>query len=323
MNVTQGLSDIAYFTTFASVPTAPKVETVSKNSSSITLKWYPQVPDRELITYYIVDIFIQPDEHELLDNRNYCLHPREEELVQNRKVKHKELEWSSQCNETKYLADLSRISFNQTEKEKLLHEKKVKCLLLRERNVYETMMKSYLENQANNQCAPNDEPCEEEYNSWRFKRELDSMFKRPDYETFDEHISAISESSILRKRSILESVYLIGSKTFSSDQQTGIISGLQPFTLYTMHFFSCNNITNCSSYYMHNERSGIEPSADDVTFDITTDKIELNTIHVDFREPKVPNGLTVAFVIEHHDLPKHIVTEKCITSKDHAQHDFR
>lgn len=62
LNVSQGQSNIIYFTTKADQPTCPLVETLSKTNTSISLNWYPIVEYKEEITMYKVDIFVQPDE---------------------------------------------------------------------------------------------------------------------------------------------------------------------------------------------------------------------------------------------------------------------
>lgn len=78
LNLTsQGQSEIRYFRTQADVPTKPFVQTHSKSHDSLTLVWQP-IFDNELIDYYRMDHFIQPDEHAVLDARDYCQNPRVE-----------------------------------------------------------------------------------------------------------------------------------------------------------------------------------------------------------------------------------------------------
>lgn len=326
LNVTQGLSEIAYFQTPADIPTPPKVQTVSKSSTSLQLKWYPQVPDRELITYYNVDIFIQPDTLDLLDDRNYCEYPREEQTSISGHAKRRPPSKTVSRPCTQYeLDEESNNGFNGTEAEKAasLHKRKMDCLLLNERNTYERRLMGFFDDEANGQCEPDDKPCEEEYNSFRFKRELDQMVTKTDGRSYDQMVSQLFESSLIRKRNVLDTMNHIGNQTFVYPTQNGTIENLKPFTLYTLHFFSCNNETNCSVYHMHNERTDIEPSADSVTFDVHVNEEVGNIVYLDFREPKQPNGLTVAFIVEQHDMNGAKISETCISIKEHIKRDYR
>lgn len=49
--------------------------TLSKSHDSLTLVWH-SIVDNQLIEYYKVDYFVQPDEHDFLDSRDYCVNPR-------------------------------------------------------------------------------------------------------------------------------------------------------------------------------------------------------------------------------------------------------
>lgn len=333
LNVTQGLSEIAYFTTAADIPTAPKVTTVSKTANSITIKWYPQVIERELIEYYYVDIFVQPDSIELLDERNYCEYPREEDIhVETGRVVLPTKHTRNDCalprrSDDDYLDSDDKPGrsrdINDAELAEQRNQRKLDCLLWHERNTYDRMVTRYLEDQSNNECEPDDQLCESEYNSMRFKRELDNMVRLNDAEPYSEKLAKLFEASLLRKRNVIDTLNHIGNMTFSADRQNGTIENLNPYTLYTMHFFSCNTVTNCSAYYMHNERTKADPEADNVLFKSKVDEDVFNTVHLEFHNPKIPNGLTVAFIIEHRDLSTGLLNETCITMKEHLNRQFR
>lgn len=305
MNVTQGLSDVNYFEMPPDIPTAPKVETISKTHNTITVEWYPQVPDPELITYYSVDIFVQPDDHQLLEARNFCEHPRVESASVPKQVKIHHSSANRKCTLWEIATEMSlnRVNITAAERADAIHQRKVDCLLVRERNIYQQLVATYLEDHVNSDCEPDDTACENEYNSFRFKRDLDNLVE------YDGNVSDWSDySSIFSNH--------IGNMTFLKDEKNGTIDNLKPFTLYTMHFFSCNNVTNCSAYYLHNERTAELPEADNITFAVKMDDAG-NSVHLDFNEPENPNGLTVAFVIEHRDFANAKITETCLTRKQH------
>lgn len=318
LNVTQGLSDIGFFKTLPDIPNSPLVRTVSKTPTSFHLKWSAPVPVREWITYYSVDIFIQPDSLELLDGRDYCEFPREDQTVMTGQAKRIPPKESIQCD-----AETSA-GLNATEAERAATSKKrkVDCLLWNERQTYERRLLDWFNDEENGQCEPGDRSCEQEYNSFRFKRDLDAVVTKNDDRSYDHMASHLSESSLIRKRSIFETIHHMGNLTFQHETRNATIPNLKPFTLYTLHFFACNTF-NCSSYYMHNERTDIQPSADDVMMELHMDEEVGNIVYLDFREPKQPNGMTVAFIVEQHDMEKAKMFETCISMKQHMQRNYR
>lgn len=315
LNVTQGLSEIGYFTTTAEKPDTPVVNTVSKTHNSLTLKWYPrETHQRDLIRYYSVDIFMQPD-NELVDERDYCQHPREDHHID---IGRHEPVQLPKCAIPEMLTDndggdvpLPQQNMSTAELAERRHKRKMECLLWRERHTFEYSIVRYLSGHENDPCDPDDERCEGEFDSHRFKRDLDNIMKR-------QAAAGQIESAGTNK---IDTIYHIGTKTFASDERVGVIERLQPYTLYTMQFFSCND--ECSPYYLHNERTGIDPAADNVSFDLERDQKLYHTVHLSFTNPKNPNGLTVAFVIEHHDMHTNNRTETCITIKEHMNHRYK
>lgn len=316
LNVTQGVSEMAYFQMPADIPTAPKVETISKTHNSITLEWYPQVPDPELITYYTVDIFIQPDDHQFLETRNFCEHPRENipeiKTVQVGQVNKSQYPSKTRkCTLWELATELGLTGNNITESERseALHQHRVNCLLMYERNRFELFVSSHLgdHEDEDSDCQVGNKTCDDQ-NSSRFKRELESLVE------YDDNVSRWSDSSAIQKQSIFTNH--IGNMTFMKDEQSGTISDLKPFTLYTIHFFSCNNVTNCSPYYLHSERTAMLPEADNMTFAAKMDDAN-TTVHLEFDEPERPNGLTVAYVIEQHDFTNANIIETCLSRKQH------
>ncbi|KAL1375527.1 hypothetical protein pipiens_004642 [Culex pipiens pipiens] len=73
-----GQSDVKYFVTKIDRPTQPlTVYTVRKTDHSITFSWKILTSEVRLVKRFMVDVFIQPDERTLLDQRNYCVHPHD------------------------------------------------------------------------------------------------------------------------------------------------------------------------------------------------------------------------------------------------------
>lgn len=72
-----GQSDVKYFVTKIDRPTPPlSVYTVRKTDHSITFSWKILKSESvRLVKNLMVDVFIQPDDHALLDQRNYCEFP--------------------------------------------------------------------------------------------------------------------------------------------------------------------------------------------------------------------------------------------------------
>lgn len=320
LNVTQGISEIGYFTTMADRPTASRVQTIAKTSTSLTFKWTPIVTERELIEYYYVDVFVQPD-HDLLNHRNYCKYPREEPI-------------NAGISEPKKIAPCNvpprpdyaygyddmivnengervRPNISKSELYEWKQQRKLDCLLWRERHTFDHMLTSFLDGHAEDECDANDATCDLEFNSMRFKRELDMVVSPPDNRA-DNFVD-----------SVIDTVYHIDTRSFSVYQTNGTVDGLHPYTLYTMHFFSCNSKAKCSSYYFHSQRTDIDPAADNVMFEVIDDDEAANIKHLQFELPENPNGLTVAFVIEHHDLVNNNLTETCITPNEHKSRSHR
>lgn len=296
MNVSQGQSNIKYFTTKPDTPTCPIVETLSKTNQSITLNWYPAIYEREEITSYKVDIFIQP-EHDYLNSRDYCAFPRVDPIHVSVGVE---------------VGDGSGGTFTQT--------------------------------------------CAKDYDDWRVYHP-DSMDPEYEWRVYRKAICSkqssrtgvwqkpLSIGDLFRyKRGIHEYVMInsnqsdtqlqprirtkrqdgkfdlgsnyIGAIMFPDTASNATISGLRPYTLYTFQFFSCNSIS-CSSFFIHSDRTDSSSFADDMKFTIDIDPNDSNRVYLDFSAPETPNGVTVAFQIEKHDLANFNITTTCITRKQH------
>lgn len=297
LKVVQGQSEIKYFTTLAKVPTAPVVETKSKTNTTIFISWYPSVLEKELIEYYQVNLFIQPDLHDVLDSRNYCIYQRE--YVQVSDVVSHSFDKKENCSSTLKDSFESRI------------QNKTYCAKHR------AEMTKYFENKELNGCQQDDKQCNEEHiNNDRFTRGIHDLIRLHG----DANLELETPKELISE--IVESQHFLYSRTFGPTAYNATIDGLLPYTLYTMQFFACNSI-NCSLYFMHNERTDSSVYADNVQLIVSLDPTIANTVHLDFSEPKTPNGLTVAFQIDKNDLGTLSITTTCITRKQHYDNQQR
>lgn len=332
LNVVQGQSNVLYFQTEADIPTAPVVETTSKSDTSISIEWYPAVADREFIEYYKVDVFVQPDDHRVLDSRDYCLYPREDRRtnvgvevassnVKNCSFKPAPPNWESPSD---WAIDQIVECYRERDTNDDRRPELTKLL---------NVKKHYV-------CEWNDENCPFEYveseSDSRFTRDIHDFVKKHDIDERNKYEIGIDTMSLDVNRygiddntddddltpEIRSNPNFLFTKRFNETTSNATIDHLKPFTLYTMHFFSCNRI-DCSSYYMHNERTEPSANADDMDFELSADSAEPHTVHLDFSEPKTPNGLTVAFIVTIHDVTNMNNTKKCVTRRHHYENNKR
>lgn len=309
LNVSQGRSEIKYFKTKYDVPTYPKVETYSKTSNTITLNWFPIATEPEKVDYYKVNYFRQPDEHSVLDVRNYCDEPRADvhvshgvETAPATKTLGCAAEFE-QWRESHYDSD-------DLEHEWRLHRKSICSSANSMKNInHQTEMMKFIGNTKS--CADDSHACwsDENIDSIRFKRQIHYFVNANNKSS--EIITPPSDNNVVEKL------------LFSNAQFNATIGNLLPFTTYIFLFFSCNDI-NCSSYDFHFERTDSAREADVISkVTVSNDPYDLHRIYVDFDEPETPNGLTVAFNIEKFDWTSFNTTIDCITRKQHYDNGKR
>lgn len=326
-SIGQGQSNIEYFTTEPDQPNFPYVETIAKTNVSLTLAWGPTM-DNELIEYYKMDMFIQPDDHEFLDSRNYCLDKRVDVHVnvgveqvtenpaamfescnaefENWKINHPdavdpEFEWrmhrQSVCDER-----ASRLTQEQRQLQIMKYVQNHKI-----RNCGGGTGSSSSSSGSGSKCAEKND-----FDSARFSRQIHSMLSP---------IDNIGDYD-LQSSGLNLGVNHIDSRIFTNRKLNETFPKLRPFTLYIFQFFACNYV-NCSSYFLHYERTDADIYADTISLAVSIDPYYLNRVHLNFSEPPHPNGLTVAFEIEKHNLNNFNVTTVCITRKQHYENGKR
>lgn len=313
--ISQGQSSIKYFTTKPNIPTFPDVETMSKTNVSLTLTWSPII-ENDLIDYYKVDVFIQPDEHAFLDLRDYCLHPRVEMHVSiGVEVNVSPSTIYQSCNAEFENWKINHPDAVDPEYEWRKHRKAV-CSEQSSRVAHDErqlQVMRYVKNHEIHICG-NDRRCYERNNfdSFRFSRQIHNFVKLSD-----------SSSSIDEGNEMLNlGANHLHTVRFSSTTLNGTFFNLLPYTMYIFQFFACNKIS-CSSYFLYFDRTDSSIYADDMTLTILIDPSNSNKVHLDFSEPPSPNGLTVAFMIEKHDLSNFELTTYCVSRKDHYENGRR
>lgn len=331
-STSQGQSEIKYFKTQADVPTKPFVQTHSKSHDSLTLIWQP-IFDNELIEFYRMDYFIQPDEHAVLDARDYCQNPRVEintAIETNDPRASSDAKLSCKAEYEHWRMRNLDVDDPETAWRKY---RKAECAarpthLAKGESSVQVM--KYIESYPLNLCdLLGDGKCEIQSNfeSARFSRQIhDFVMTRESISSRGIRSGSSSSSSV----SLVDDepnfgANYIGRMEFPNTMQKTTITGLKPYTMYVFQFYSCLRAKNCSGYFLYYDRTDSLATADNIETElsVTADSYDSNRVHLDFAEPKQPNGLTVAFQIEKHDLSNFKVTTTCITRKQHYDNGKR
>lgn len=151
-----------------------------------------------------------------------------------------------------------------------------------------------------------------DFDSYRFSRQIHNLVKK----------NGGSESNDVNDATPNLGRYHMYSLVFAANTSNSTINDLRPYTMYIFQFFACNAIS-CSSYYLYYDRTDSSPHADDIQLTVSIDPLNSNRVHLDFSEPPQPNGLTVAFHIEKHDLNNFKIISHCITRKQHYDNGQR
>lgn len=309
LRVSQGLSNIQYFRTKAEAPTMPIVETLSKTDTSITLTWSP-TDDNDLIEWYKVDMFIQPDEHDVLDSRDYCLNPRIETHVSVGIEVSPSTIYQS-CNTEFENFKIANPNSIDPEYDWQIH-RKAECAERASRQAKEenqSQILKYVNNHKILNCG-DDKKCHERA---RFTREIHNFFTNDgiDNRNKDDSIDKLDLGK-----------YYIQTIWYPKNQLKATFLDLLPYTMYIFQFFSCNVI--CSTYYFSYERTDSSIYADDVpSLTVSIDPYNSNQVHLDFIEPITPNGLTVAFHIEQYDFTNAKLSTFCMPWKQYISNGKR
>ncbi|XP_053696495.1 insulin-like growth factor 1 receptor [Sabethes cyaneus] len=295
-NITErriGKSDVHYFTTKIARPTPPlKVYTVRKTEHSITFSWKILKSEANLVQRFHVDVFIQPDDITLLDQRNYCIHPIRSirETTDNTDTCTAEI----CCSEDGILQDVPDLSDIDDD-----------MFMRKKRSVHLT---------------PEESTSQDEFTDG-FQEKMYSFLT-------DSLPSNLMLSKGRRKRETENLRNRIYFHNFHADNKDFTVSNLLPYTYYTFQLFACSakDFNYCSPYSIYSDRT--EPSPTAGQFDLTVSKqpngsvqFDWNAINVEFREPELANGATVAFNVEikSFNIPIPIFRYECITRLQHER----
>lgn len=325
LNLTsQGQTDIKYFRTEADVPTMPFVQTHSKSHNSLTLIWQPFFVN-ERIDYYRLDYFIQPDEHKMLDTRNYCDNPRVEwntafEPSEQRPSPSDPLLNCRAEYEHWRLRNLDVMDPENAWRKYRRAECAARPTYIAKGESTEQAI-NYIESYPLNLCElVGDRDCaiQSSFESERFSRQIHDFIMTRD--------SANNNTKNTKSQFDDEPDFgpnYIGRIEFANTVQRTTIKRLRPYTMYVFKFYSCLRPKNCSKYFLYYDRTDALATADNIELDVMADPYNSNRVYLEFDEPVQPNGLTVAFNIEKHDLSNFKVTTICITRKQHYDNGRR
>ncbi|XP_058448566.1 insulin-like growth factor 1 receptor isoform X2 [Malaya genurostris] len=294
-NITErriGKSDVHYFTTKIAKPTPPlKVYTVRKTDNSITFSWRILKAEINLVQRLHVDVFIQPDEHHVLDQRDYCVYPRNvEENIEYSETCSAEI----CCSEDGVLSDVPDISDLESD-------------------IYERRKRSLAD-------TPKENVIQEHYDN-NFQAKMYSFLNEP---------TPVSQTISKRrqKREIEDLRNRIYFHNFHADSKEFTVPNLLPYTYYTFQLFACSakDFRYCSPYSIYSDRT--EPSVTAGQLNVVVSKqsnnstlVDPNSITISFQEPEIVNGATVAFNIEIKSLsiPIPMFRYACITRLQHKK----
>lgn len=290
INVTQGQSQVKYFTTLPDRPRPPIVRTKHKTNESITLEWNPSTPENELVQKHVIDVYVLIDDADEIDKRDYCQNPKEN--IDKREDVTKTPEVICCRDQRAYLEFFQR-DFNQT-------------------------------------CGPSDPRCESAFKFVLFHHHVENallmadlqkdpseryQYKREPFESPIHHKG--TTDPIQRKNEADHSkVYLHSHIIDDHKTDSIVVPNLKPFHLYAFYVFACNNISNCSDYYFHSDRTESDINADDIMILSIPDEHRTDIITLNIHPPIEPNAVTVSYEIESIDYARNIANLSCITRKD-------
>lgn len=334
LNLTsQGQSDIKYFRTEADVPTMPFVQTHSKSHDSLTLIWQPFFAN-ERIEYYSLDYFIQPDEHDVLDARDYCKNPRVESNTAIEPSDQRPSPSDPALNCKAEYEHWRLRNLDVTDPENAWRKyRRAECAarpahIAKGESTVQAM--NYIESYPLNLCELlGDGGCaiQSDFESVRFARQIHDFVVTRESTTSSSSGGTSTKSPATAMSPIDDEpnygANYMGRIEFANNVQRTTVDRLKPYTMYVFKFYSCLRPKNCSKYFLYYDRTDASATADNIDLEVMADPYDSNRVYLDFEEPKQPNGLTVAFQIEKHDLSNFKVTSECITRKQHYDNGKR
>lgn len=254
------------------------------------MEWIPSTPEHELVQKYFIDVYVLSDDVEEIDKRNYCRDPKAK--TDNKKDVTKTPEVICCRDQRAYLEFFQRDS-NQTCGESDLNCELTYEFVLFHHHVEKALLTADLQK----------EP------SQRYQH------RRVSYESPAHHRGTMDP--IKRKIESDDSKYYLHSHIIDDKQVDSVlVPNLKPFVLYAFYVYACNNVSNCSDYYFHSDRTEPYLNADDISVVVVPDERRTDVVTLIIQPPIEPNGVTIAYEIESYDYSRSIQKVKCITRRD-------
>ncbi|XP_058057844.1 insulin-like peptide receptor [Anopheles bellator] len=342
-----GLSDVHEFTTKKDRPTSPlRVRTVRKSDSTITLGWQLLPSEREMVTTYHVDVFIQPDDRARLDQRNYCTHPLEPvavELSEPASVTLCSKEFCCELEELEEDDDEGGEGEDEEEEDEITDEDE----FFNENPQVDESGRNWGRRKKRSlhpQVAGT-------HGTWKTTRNrrhggfekmmlnIQRRASRAQGPVPRAHHRAVRNAKVNPEEEFVNRIY---SQSFTAPNNEFMVTGLQPFRHYIFQLFACtteNGATLCSSYSLHSDRTAASPHYDQLVVNILADaSVALNQsdvgsfvirgpeIVMHFEEPIDSNGLTVAYYVEMKSVNESLGAGQhwdCITRLEHELRQHR
>lgn len=279
INVTQGQSELKYFKTLPDRPRPPIVRTKDKSNVTVTLEWIPSTPEHELVQKYFIDVYVLKDDVNEIDKRNYCRNPKEKPDDKKKDVV-KAPEIICCRDQRAYL------EFFQRDNNQSCGESDANCKL-----TYEFVLFHHHVEKALYDADLNRKPSE------RYQ------YKAEPHESPIHHTGTTDPIDRKSGSDHRHSNYYLHSHIIDNEQLTSIVvPNLKPFNLYAFYVYACNNISNCSDYYFHSDRTEPYRDADDVSIVRVLDDGRADAITLFIHQPAEPNGVTISYEIESYDI---------------------
>ncbi|XP_050101530.1 insulin-like peptide receptor [Anopheles aquasalis] len=345
-----GLSDVREFTTKKDRPTSPlHLHTKRKTNHTVTLGWKLLATERDMVTRYHIDVFIQPDEADRLDQRNYCHDPFEygggggtmdggtttEPLI------------VTLCSE-EYCCEVEDLD-GDDEDDGIDDEEDEE-----DDNEEDGEQRGQMyEGSGQGDDGPQ---VDETGRNWGRRRKrfigdwwtgsasmessdrgFEMMMLRfqrgEDEETVHRHDNEFGAARWIRDTGAKQSdntfVNRIYSYGFESATNEFTVTKLQPYRHYVFQLFACavdEEKVKCSSYSLHSERTLPSPLYDQLELrvgparGVTAAIVRGSALVLHFAEPKMANGLTLAYYVELRSTNDTIGINRteCITRSEHA-----
>lgn len=291
-----GQSPIHYVKTMPSQPSqVTLISYYSNDSSSIVLQWDPPEQINGILTHYVVSGFLQEDEREFYDKRNYCEYPLQEEPKQQTPpdiLTHVESETKTCCPE-------NIISYRPEGKYRRICDNLKQGEISFDRDdihLSNACNKYFYEFFDNNGLLPEDE----------IKKSNDSLKKRK----FSKRDNFGQTNFYFGSQTIKISRNLGFHDIVKRDTQLYVVKGLRYFSKYTISITACRE--------KHDSQDDIEPKCSKSKIitvrtlkEIKNDKIDDNSVsyeidnvgdievvQIRWEEPKTPNGVVISFEID-------------------------